>query len=72
MYLVNVHVPRTWADFNDELLARVTPEYPHVHLLDWYTLGDGQPSLALRRRHPPAPGGGREGYADWLVASIQP
>ena len=38
VYLVNVHVPRTWEGFNDELFARVAPEYPNVHVLDWAAL----------------------------------
>lgn len=72
VYLVNVHVPRTWAGYNNELLARVTPEYPHAHLLDWNTLGTAnRPWFGGDDIHL-VPGGGREGYAEWLVASIQP
>ncbi|GEL99962.1 acyltransferase family protein [Cellulomonas terrae] len=72
VYLVNVHVPRTWAAYNNELLARVTPEYPHAHLLDWSTLGSAnRPWFYADDIHLKA-GGGREGYADWLVASVQP
>lgn len=72
VYLVNVHVPRTWAAYNNELLARVVPEYPHAHLLDWNTLGAAnRPWFYADDIHLKA-GGGREGYADWLVASVQP
>ena len=72
MYLVNVHVPRTWQDFNDALLARIAPEYPNVHVLDWASLaGANRPWLYSDDIHL-RPGGGREGYADWITASIQP
>lgn len=72
VYLVNVHVPRTWADYNNELLARVTPEYPHAHLLDWNTLGTANRAWFYSDDIHLQAGGGREGYADWLVRSVQP
>ena len=72
VYLVNVHVPRTWADYNNELLARVVPEYPHAHLLDWSTLGAANRAWFGGDDIHLLPGGGREAYADWLVRSVQP
>jgi hypothetical protein len=72
VYLVNVHVPRTWADYNNELLARVTPEYPHAQLLDWNTLGTANRAWFTGDDIHLQAGGGREGYADWLVRSVQP
>ncbi|KQY21421.1 hypothetical protein ASD16_19230 [Cellulomonas sp. Root485] len=72
VYLVNVHVPRTWADYNNELLARVAPEYPQAHLLDWNTLGAANRAWFYDDDIHLRAGGGREGYADWLVRSVQP
>ncbi|WP_081680581.1 acyltransferase family protein [Cellulomonas sp. URHD0024] len=72
VYLVNVHVPRTWEAFNDEVLSRVAAQYPNVHVLDWSTLAAGnRPWLYSDDIHL-RPGTGRDGYADWVLASIQP
>lgn len=72
MYLVNVHVPRTWQSFNDDLFARVAPEYPNVHVLDWSTLATANRPWLYDDDIHLRPGGGREGYAAWILASIQP
>jgi len=72
VYLVNVHVPRTWEGYNDDLFARVAPEYPNVHVLDWSSLASAnRPWLYADDIHL-RPGAGRDGYADWVLASIQP
>ena len=72
VYLVNVHVPRTWQDFNDALLGRVVAEYPNAHVLDWATLAAAnRPWLYADDIHL-RPGSGRDGYAAWVRASIQP
>lgn len=72
VYLVNVHVPRTWADYDNQLFARVGPEYPNVHVLDWNSLAGAHRDWLYSDDIHLRTGGGREGYADWLVASIQP
>ena len=72
VYLVNVHVPRAWAAFNNELLARVAPEYPAATVLDWNTLASGNTGWLYSDDIHLRPDGGRAGYADWLLASIQP
>jgi peptidoglycan/LPS O-acetylase OafA/YrhL len=72
VYLVNVHVPRTWEGYNDDLFTRVAPEYPNVHVLDWSSLATAnRPWLYSDDIHL-RPGAGRDGYADWVLASIQP
>ncbi|MEZ0449150.1 acyltransferase family protein [Cellulomonas sp. ICMP 17802] len=72
VYLVNVHVPRTWAAYDNDLFARVGPEYPNAHVLDWNTLATGNRGWLYSDDIHLRPGAGREGYADWLAASIQP
>ncbi|WP_028047127.1 acyltransferase family protein [Cellulomonas sp. URHE0023] len=72
MFLVNVHVPRTWEAYNDELFTRVAPEYPNVRVLDWASLATAnRPWLYADDIHL-RPGSGRDGYADWVLTSIQP
>lgn len=72
VYLLNVHVPRTWEGFNDDLLSRVGAEYPNVHVLDWAAVAAAnRPWLYTDDIHL-RPGSGRDGYADWVLASIQP
>lgn len=72
VYLVNVHVPRTWAGYDNDLFARVVPEYPNAHVLDWNTLAGGHRDWLYGDDIHLRTGGGRDGYADWLAASIQP
>ena len=33
--LVNAHAPRRWVDANNEMLARVVPDYSNAVLIDW-------------------------------------
>lgn len=72
VYLVNVHVPRTWAAYDNDLFARVGPEYPNAHVLDWNALAGEHRDWLYGDDIHLRPGGGREGYADWLAAAIQP
>ena len=68
MYLVNVHVPRTWEGYDNDLFARVAPEYPNVHVLDWTALATANRPLALRATTSTCdPAAGATGYADWLA-----
>ncbi|ADG74283.1 acyltransferase 3 [Cellulomonas flavigena DSM 20109] len=72
VFVVNVRVPRPWEQFDNELFARVVPEYPHARLLDWKSVAEANlpwfydDGIHLRE------GGGREGYAAWIVHEIQP
>ncbi|WP_082574050.1 acyltransferase family protein [Cellulomonas sp. Root137] len=72
VFLVNVHVPRTWAAFDNELFARVGPEYPNVRVLDWNTLATANRGWLYGDDIHLRPDGGRAGYADWLAQAIQP
>jgi peptidoglycan/LPS O-acetylase OafA/YrhL len=72
VFVVNVRVPRPWEQYDNELFARVVPDYPHARLLDWKSNGEANLSwfyddgIHLRQ------GGGREGYAAWIAQEIQP
>ena len=43
-----------------------------AHLLDWNTLGTANRAWFYSDDIHLQAGGGREGYADWLVTSVQP
>ena len=43
--LVNARAPRRWVETNNDLMARVAPEYPNVVLADWAALGDAHPEF---------------------------
>lgn len=72
VFVVNVRVPRPWEQFDNELFARVVPEYGHARLLDWKTTGDTRPDWfyddAIHLRE----GEGRASYASWIIQQIQP
>lgn len=43
--LVNARAPRRWVETNNDLMARIAPEYPNVVLADWAALGDAHPEF---------------------------
>ncbi|MBO3095994.1 acyltransferase family protein [Cellulomonas dongxiuzhuiae] len=72
MFVVNVRVPRPWEQYDNELFARVVPEYPHARLLDWKSGGEANPAWFYDDGIHLRAGGGREGYAAWIAQEIQP
>lgn len=40
--VMNSRVPRAWMAPNNQLLAKVVPQYPNAKLIDWHGLSDGQ------------------------------
>jgi len=72
VFVVNVRVPRPWEQYDNELFARVVPDYPHAHLLDWKSGGEANPGWFYDDGIHLREGGGREGYAAWIVQEIQP
>jgi hypothetical protein len=46
--LVNAHAPRRWVIPNNELIARVAPDYPNVRVVDWYHLAQAHPEYFVR------------------------
>ncbi|MDE4541180.1 acyltransferase family protein [Thermoanaerobacterium sp. R66] len=43
--LVNVRVPRPWESIVNETLSKVSSEYPHTTLIDWYKASYGHDSF---------------------------
>ncbi|MBO0900816.1 acyltransferase [Cellulomonas sp. zg-ZUI22] len=72
VFVVNVRVPRAWEQYDNELFARVVPEYPHARVLDWKSGGDANPGWFYDDGIHLREGDGRTGYADWVVREIQP
>lgn len=72
VFVLNVRVPRPWEQYDNELFARVVPEYPHARLLDWKSGGEANPTWFYDDGIHLREGGGREGYAAWIAAEIQP
>ncbi|MBD7920276.1 acyltransferase [Cellulomonas sp. Sa3CUA2] len=72
VFVLNVRVPRPWEQYDNELFARVVPEYPHARLLDWKSAGEANPGWFYDDGIHLRAGGGREGYAAWIAQEIQP
>ncbi|GIG38355.1 acyltransferase family protein [Cellulomonas phragmiteti] len=72
VFVVDVRVPRPWEQYDNELFARVVPEYPHARLLGWKSLADAHPDWLYDDGIHLREGAGREGYADWVAQQIQP
>ncbi|UZN04741.1 acyltransferase family protein [Cellulomonas sp. S1-8] len=72
VFVVNVRVPRAWEQYDNELFGRVVPEYGHAHLLDWKSGAEANPTWFYDDGIHLREGGGREGYADWIVGEITP
>jgi len=46
--LVNVHADRRWTGPNNELIRRMTREFPNTHLLDWSSVSAGRPEFFVK------------------------
>ena len=46
--LVNVHADRRWTAPNNELIRRMTQEFPNTHLLDWSSVSAGRPEFFVK------------------------
>ena len=40
--VVNADVPRVWRDLNNEVVARVVPDYPNAIIADWFAASTGR------------------------------
>lgn len=40
--VINVHANRRWAMPNNEMIARLTPAFPNVHVIDWNAVSSGR------------------------------
>ena len=39
---MNASVPRSWEKQNNQVIAKVTPDYPNVVVADWKSASDGK------------------------------
>lgn len=68
---VNVKVPRTWEQPNNEVLAEGTREYPNAVLVDWYAASAARPELFWDDGIHLRPEGA-EVYADLISEHLKP
>lgn len=45
IFFVNVNVPRTWQNGNNDVLNQVQATYSNVHIIDWYNASRGHTEL---------------------------
>lgn len=56
--IVNTNVPRPWMEPNNELIARVVPDYPNAVIADWYAVSADNPEYFVSDgTHPQWPSG---------------
>jgi hypothetical protein len=68
--IVNARVPRPWQDGNDQLMARVVPQYSNAVLADWYGASAGRPDyFAADGVHLTI--AGSRAYAHTIVTAIE-
>jgi lysophospholipase L1-like esterase len=67
---VNVKVPRTWEEPNNEVIAEGVNRYPNAVLVDWYSASADRPELFYSDGYHLRPEG-QQIYAD-LVSSYLP
>ena len=56
--IVNTNVPRPWMEPNNELIAKVVPDYPNAVIADWYSVSADNPEYFVSDgTHPQWPSG---------------
>lgn len=56
--VVNTNVPRPWMEPNNELIAKVVPDYPNAVIADWYSVSVDNPEYFVSDgTHPQWPSG---------------
>jgi len=56
--IVNTNVPRPWMEPNNELIAKVVPDYPNAVIADWYGVSADNPEYFVSDgTHPQWPSG---------------
>lgn len=48
VYLINVHAERRWTDPNNDIIDRIAPDYPNVHIVDWRSASRGHPQYFVK------------------------
>lgn len=56
--VVNTNVPRSWMEPNNDLIAKVVPDYPNAVIADWYSVSEDNPEYFVSDgTHPQWPSG---------------
>ncbi|PWD49391.1 acetyltransferase [Serinibacter arcticus] len=72
VFLVTIKAPVAWEGMNNELLARVVPEYPHAGLIDWAGAATAHPDWLYSDTIHPREGEGSAAMANLVWTTIQP
>ena len=72
VYLLNMRAPVTWEALNNELLPRIAAEYPHVQIIDWYSISGEHPDWLYSDAIHPREGAGTAGLTEAIWSAIQP
>jgi len=70
VYLVTLHVPRTWQTYNNDVLERAAARYPNVRLLDWYAQASAHEGWLYPDGTHLTAESGRRGYTTWLLGQL--
>jgi peptidoglycan/LPS O-acetylase OafA/YrhL len=46
--VINVRANRRWMAPNNEMIARLAPQFPNVRVIDWHALADGRPEYFVK------------------------
>jgi peptidoglycan/LPS O-acetylase OafA/YrhL len=71
VYIVNLHVPRSWEAFNNTLLARIAGRYPNATLLDWHRQAAEHAHWLYSDQIHLTAAVGRDRYARWLLSQVE-
>jgi hypothetical protein len=67
---VNLHVPRSWQDGNNAVIADGVARYPNARLVDWKAAGDAHPDVFYSDGIHLSPDGASL-YTSLVVAALQ-
>ncbi|HEX5370384.1 MAG TPA: acyltransferase family protein [Dehalococcoidia bacterium] len=67
---VNLHVPRSWQDGNNAVIANGVSRYPNARLVDWKTAGEDEPQVFYSDGLHLTPDGASL-YTSLIVAALQ-
>jgi peptidoglycan/LPS O-acetylase OafA/YrhL len=67
---LNLHVPRSWQDSNNAVIADGVSRYPNARLVDWQATGDAHPELFYNDSIHLTPAGAST-YTSMVIAALQ-
>ncbi|MGB5934539.1 MAG: acyltransferase family protein [Ornithinimicrobium sp.] len=70
LVLLTLHVPRSWQDYNNDLLAQIANDHPGITLLDWHQLANDNPGWLYDDSIHLVTSAIADGYVDWMVREL--